>query len=56
MLWRSGLTIWLSAWTNDHGESQAKRLAWIKESAAKNRFAEHEAQANKLTRYSYRPA
>jgi hypothetical protein len=54
VLWRPGLTIWLSAWNNDHGESQAKRLASIKKAAAKNRFAEHQVKANSLTRYSYR--
>lgn len=54
VLWRPGLTIWLTAWNNDHGESQAKRLARIKESAAKNRFAESESQANDATRYRYR--
>ncbi len=54
VLWRPGLTIWLTAWNNDHGESQAKRLAWIQKSASKNRFAEQEAKANNTTRYAYR--
>ncbi len=54
VLWRPGLTIWLTAWNNDHGESQAKRLAGIKESASQKRFQEHESNAKSLSRYSYR--
>jgi hypothetical protein len=54
VLWRPGLTIWLTAWNNDHGESQAKRLAAIKKSTSKDRFAEQEGKANNVTRYSYR--
>jgi hypothetical protein len=54
VLWRPGLTIWLTAWNNDKGESQAKRLAWIKKVASKKRFAEKEAKADNVTRYSYR--
>jgi hypothetical protein len=54
VLWRPGLTIWLTAWNNDHRESQARRLVWFKKSAAKNRFAEHEAKTHNTTRYSYR--
>jgi hypothetical protein len=54
VLWRPGLTIWLTAWDNDHGESQGKRLAWIKKTASKDRFDEHETEANNVTRYRYR--
>jgi hypothetical protein len=54
VLWRPGLTIWLAAWNNDHGESQAERLAWIKESASPKRYAERESNAGKVTRFSYR--
>jgi hypothetical protein len=54
VLWRPGLTLWLSAWDNDRGESQAKRLAWIKKSASRDRFDEHEAEANNLTRFHFR--
>lgn len=54
VLWRPGLTIWLTAWNNDHGESQAKRLGVIKNSASPKRFADHESEAKNLTRYSYR--
>lgn len=54
VLWRPGLTIWLTAWGNDHRESQARRLAGLKQSASPERFAEDESQARNLTRYSYR--
>jgi hypothetical protein len=54
VLWRPGLTIRLTAWNNDQGESQGTRLAGLKTSASPARFAEHESQARNLTRYSYR--
>ncbi|MCI0359555.1 MAG: hypothetical protein L0211_13855 [Planctomycetaceae bacterium] len=54
VLWRPGITIWLAVWNNDHGKSQAERLASIKESAAPARFDECEAVTGKITRYSYR--
>ena len=54
VLWRPGFTIWITAWGNDQGESQANRLEWIKESASPNRFAEHQIETNNLTRFSYR--
>jgi hypothetical protein len=54
VLWRPRLTIWITAWNNDHGDPQAKRLAGIKESASPNRFDEHEDRPKNLTRYSYR--
>jgi hypothetical protein len=54
VLWRPGLTIWLTAWNNDHGEFQADRVARIKKSASPERFAEQEAVAGGVTRFSYR--
>ncbi|HJZ58590.1 MAG TPA: hypothetical protein VKE74_26855 [Gemmataceae bacterium] len=54
VLWRPGLTIWLTAWNNDHAESQAKRLAWIKKTASPDRFAEQESKVGNTTRFSYR--
>jgi hypothetical protein len=54
VLWRPGLTVWLAAWGNNHGGSQAERLAWIKEEASPERFAERESNAGNLTRFSYR--
>jgi hypothetical protein len=54
VLWRPGLTVWLMAWGNDHGESQARRLTRIKEAASPARFAERENSANDITRFSFR--
>lgn len=54
VLWRPGLTIWLSAWNNDHGATQGNRLADLKKSVSPERFAEHESQSNSLIRYTYR--
>lgn len=54
VLWRPGLTIWLTAWANDRDKSQDVRLAWVKEAASPQRFAESESEAGGLTRYSYR--
>lgn len=54
VLWRPGLTIWMTAWNNDRGESQAKRLAWIKEKASPERRAERVSRAGGITRFSYR--
>jgi hypothetical protein len=54
VFWRPGLTIWLTAWNNDRGESQAQRLRRIKEIASPRRFAEHESTDGTLTRFSYR--
>lgn len=54
VLWRPGLTIWLTAWNNDQDESQAERLAWIKSKSSPQRWAERESRAGGMTRYSYR--
>jgi hypothetical protein len=54
VLWRPGLTVWLAAWNNDHGESRPERLAWIKESASPARFDERESNFGGVTRFSYR--
>jgi cytidylate kinase len=54
VLWRPGLTIWMEAWNNDNNESQAERLAWIKDSASAKRFSEKDHADNNVTRFSYR--
>lgn len=54
VLWRPGLTIWLTAWNNDRGQSQAERLAWFKGMASPERWAERESSADGVTRFSYR--
>jgi hypothetical protein len=54
VLWRPGLTIWLAAWGNDNNETQAERLAWIKDEASPARFEVCEAVGGGVTRFSYR--
>ncbi len=54
VLWRPGLTIWLTVWNNNHGASRATRLAEFKKSASPERFAEHASETSTLTRYAYR--
>src|SRR3712207_1650510 len=54
VLWRPGVTVWLTAWGNDHGESQAQRLAAAKRDASPARFAERESTSGGVTRFSYR--
>jgi hypothetical protein len=54
VLWRPGLTVWMMAWNNDRGQSQAERLAWIKGIAPPGRWAERESSADGITRFSFR--
>src|SRR5688572_6144282 len=54
VLWRPGLTLWVTRWNNDPNLSQPHRLASIKEAASPHRFAERETRAGGLTRLSYR--
>jgi hypothetical protein len=54
VFWRPGLTIWLVAWNNDHGKSQAERLASIKEAACLTRFDVRESTTGNVTRFRYR--
>jgi hypothetical protein len=54
VLWRPGLTIWMAAWGNNHGQSQAERLAWVKNIASPKRFDERTTQNGKVTRFGYR--
>lgn len=54
VLWRPGLTIWLSAWHNDAGETLDGRLADLKLRCSPERFGELEHRDGKLLRYSYR--
>src|SRR2546421_2445763 len=54
VLWRPGLTIWLAAWGDDNNETQAERLAWIKEKASAARFDARGAAGDGVTRFSYR--
>lgn len=54
VLWRPGLTLWLVAWGNDKGETQAQRLAWIKDEASPARIGARESVRDGVTRFSYR--
>lgn len=54
VLWRPGLTIWVSAWNNDQSRSRRERLSWIREHASVERFAECETETDDVTRFSYR--
>lgn len=54
VLWRPGLTIWLTPWGNERSESQSKRLKAIKKHASPDRFLESESKTDRLTRYVYR--
>lgn len=54
VLWRPGLTIWLEAWQNDHDETQADRLDWMKDVASPSRFDIRESTSGGVTRWSYR--
>ena len=38
VLWRPGITIWMSLWNNDHDETIAERLAWIREDVSEEAF------------------
>lgn len=54
VLWRPGLTLWLTAWGNDHNEAQSERLARAKRDCSPDRFAEREVVEGGITRLSYR--
>ena len=51
---RPGLTIWFAAWGNDNDETQAERLAWIKDESSPARSDERESSDGGVTRFSYR--
>jgi hypothetical protein len=54
VLWRPGLTLWLIAWNNDKNETQAQRLAWLKDDPSPGRFDVRESVRRGVTRFSYR--
>jgi hypothetical protein len=54
VLWRPGLTIWLSAWGNDNNQPQTDRLASIKDAASPARFDVRESVSGDVIRFSYR--
>lgn len=54
VLWRPGMTLWIAAWSNEHGESRETRLRAFEERASPARTAEREVTAAGLTRFDYR--
>jgi hypothetical protein len=54
VLWRPGLTIWLTAWGNNNSATQAERLESIRKAASPERFAEQESVNGRITRFAYR--
>jgi hypothetical protein len=54
VLWRPGLTLWLTVWGNNNNESQAERLRWIRDEASPARFDARESIGGDVTRLSYR--
>ena len=54
VLWRPGLTFWLAVWGNDNNETQAARLAWMKDEANPARSDARESVGGGVTRFSYR--
>jgi len=54
VLWRPGLTLWMTAWGNDDAESQAERLKWVKDRASPDRTDEYVTHAGGVTRFAYR--
>lgn len=54
VLWRPGITAWISVWGNDNNEAPQERLAWIQEEASPARFDETTERGEGLLRWSYR--
>lgn len=54
VLWRPGLTVWISAWRNDLGESVESRLADAVERSSLDRFEVDQGIRDGVGRFSYR--
>ena len=54
VLWRPGLTFWLSAWGNDNGESHAMRLKRAKQESSPASFDIRDSSSSGVTLFSYR--
>lgn len=54
VLWRPGVSLWLSVWGNDEGHPAAARLAWLKEDASTEAFDLQESVEGGVFRLSYR--
>ncbi len=53
VLWRPGITLWINAWGNDRGESQAARLASMTAGISTAARDIQQATADRVTRFSY---
>jgi hypothetical protein len=54
VLWRTGITVWMSLWNNDRGETVRERLGWLQSDASPEAF-DISVEANSTpARYSYR--
>jgi hypothetical protein len=54
VLWRPGVTLWINAFNNDHGDSQTKRLAAMKSAMSRDATEIHEVATEGVTRFRYR--
>jgi hypothetical protein len=54
VLWQPGLTLWMIAWGNDQGTTQAARLAYFKNKASASGYAHREMSDGALLRFDYR--
>jgi hypothetical protein len=54
ILWRPGLTIYFTAWNNDHQESVDVRLAKLKSLISPNAFESRESKHHVIAQFSYR--
>ncbi|MEO7091888.1 MAG: DUF2185 domain-containing protein [Polyangiales bacterium] len=53
VLWRPGITLWINAWGNDRGESQAARLAAMTAGISTSAREIQQGIADRVTRFSY---
>ena len=53
VLWRPGITLWINAWGNDRGESQAARLAAMTSDISKSAREIEKSTADGVLRFSY---
>jgi hypothetical protein len=53
VLWRPGISLWINAWGNDRGESQASRLAKMTSDISKSARDIQRSTADGVMRFSY---
>jgi hypothetical protein len=54
VLWRPGFTIWVSALNNDHDESEADRMAWLRDEMSPDAFDVEDVSDDNVVRLAYR--